>query len=225
MRGDPVGCGTLTPQQFDASILSDEASAPGLPNFTGAFVGVTAQDMAGTAMPADVEWFDHRERPYAVYLDRAAGSQPRSVRRSRCGHAVVTLWSRRQPYQARTIKHGDTLPFARDQASIFQLAHGAIDMDARQAQHIAHFVLRQTRGETVGPWTSLTTFLCRQRVGDQLCRAVSVIGSASSRGDASRMPGSVLVWRSIMRCTTGLEGPLCNARMSSVFCASSNVRR
>ena len=27
------------PQQFDASILSDEATAPGLPNFTGAFVG------------------------------------------------------------------------------------------------------------------------------------------------------------------------------------------
>ena len=37
------------PQSFDASILSDEASAPGLPNFTGAFVGMACQDIAGTA--------------------------------------------------------------------------------------------------------------------------------------------------------------------------------
>ena len=35
------------PQQFDASILSDEATAPGLPNFTGAFVGMACQDLAG----------------------------------------------------------------------------------------------------------------------------------------------------------------------------------
>jgi xylan 1,4-beta-xylosidase len=52
------------PQQFDASILSDEASQPGLPNFTGAFVGVACQDMAGTARPADFDWFDYRERTY-----------------------------------------------------------------------------------------------------------------------------------------------------------------
>ena len=36
------------PQSFDASILSDEATAPGLPNFTGAFVGMACQDLAGT---------------------------------------------------------------------------------------------------------------------------------------------------------------------------------
>jgi xylan 1,4-beta-xylosidase len=36
------------PEQFDASILSDEATAPGLPNFTGAFVGMCCQDLAGT---------------------------------------------------------------------------------------------------------------------------------------------------------------------------------
>ena len=35
------------PQQFDASILSDEATAPGQPNFTGAFVGMACQDMSG----------------------------------------------------------------------------------------------------------------------------------------------------------------------------------
>ena len=43
------------PQQFDASILSDEATAPGLPNFTGAFVGMACQDLAGTLRPADFE--------------------------------------------------------------------------------------------------------------------------------------------------------------------------
>jgi xylan 1,4-beta-xylosidase len=54
------------PQQFDASILSDEASAPGLPNFTGAFVGMACQDLAGTALPADFDWFEYREREYVA---------------------------------------------------------------------------------------------------------------------------------------------------------------
>jgi xylan 1,4-beta-xylosidase len=52
------------PQQFDASILSDEASAPGLPNFTGAFVGMACQDLAGTARPADFDFFEYQERNY-----------------------------------------------------------------------------------------------------------------------------------------------------------------
>jgi xylan 1,4-beta-xylosidase len=52
------------PQLFDASILSDEASAPGLPNFTGAFVGMCCQDLAGTAMPADFDYFEYKERPF-----------------------------------------------------------------------------------------------------------------------------------------------------------------
>jgi xylan 1,4-beta-xylosidase len=52
------------PQQFDASILSDEATAPGLPNFTGAFVGVACQDMSGAGCPADFDWFEYVERPY-----------------------------------------------------------------------------------------------------------------------------------------------------------------
>ena len=54
------------PQQFDASILSDEASAPGLPNFTGAFVGMACQDLAGTARPADFDWFEYREREFVA---------------------------------------------------------------------------------------------------------------------------------------------------------------
>jgi len=54
------------PEQFDASILSDEAAAAGTANFTGAFVGVACQDMAGTALHADFDWFEYREREYRV---------------------------------------------------------------------------------------------------------------------------------------------------------------
>src|SRR5579871_6180733 len=50
------------PQQFDASILSDEATAPGQPNFTGAFVGMACQDLAGTGHPADFDFFEYQER-------------------------------------------------------------------------------------------------------------------------------------------------------------------
>jgi xylan 1,4-beta-xylosidase len=52
------------PGHFDASVLSDEASPPGLPNFTGAFVGMACQDLAGTARPADFDYFEYRERDY-----------------------------------------------------------------------------------------------------------------------------------------------------------------
>ena len=55
---------TWFPQQFDASILSDEATAPGLPNFTGAFVGMACQDMSGAGCPADFDWFEYLDRPY-----------------------------------------------------------------------------------------------------------------------------------------------------------------
>ncbi|WKL56968.1 glycoside hydrolase family 43 protein [Asticcacaulis sp. ZE23SCel15] len=55
---------TWIAELFDASILSDEATAPGLPNFTGAFVGMACQDMSGTVLPADFAFFDYQERPY-----------------------------------------------------------------------------------------------------------------------------------------------------------------
>jgi xylan 1,4-beta-xylosidase len=55
---------TRLPGPLDASILSDEAAAPGTPNFTGAFVGVCCQDLAGTRQPADFDWFEYRERSY-----------------------------------------------------------------------------------------------------------------------------------------------------------------
>lgn len=53
------------PEQFDASILSDEAGPLTAPNFTGAFVGMACQDLAGTVQPADFDFFDYREREYA----------------------------------------------------------------------------------------------------------------------------------------------------------------
>ncbi|GGY65125.1 glycoside hydrolase family 43 protein [Pseudoduganella albidiflava] len=54
------------PQQFDASILSDEANAPGQPNFTGAFVGMACQDMSGARLHADFDWFAYRGRAYCA---------------------------------------------------------------------------------------------------------------------------------------------------------------
>jgi xylan 1,4-beta-xylosidase len=54
------------PQQFDASILSDEATAPGLSSFTGAFVGMACEDLAGTLKPADFDFFEYRERSFRV---------------------------------------------------------------------------------------------------------------------------------------------------------------
>jgi len=57
------------PELFDASILSDEATAPGAPNFTGAFVGMACQDMSGMAQPADFDYFEYRERDYRRSLE------------------------------------------------------------------------------------------------------------------------------------------------------------
>ena len=52
------------PQQLDASILSDECAAPGHPNFTGAFVGIACQDLAGTSKHADFDFFEYDERTF-----------------------------------------------------------------------------------------------------------------------------------------------------------------
>ena len=54
------------PEQFDASILSDEAGPPGPPNFTGAFVGMACQDLSGIALPADFDWFEYQEREFCI---------------------------------------------------------------------------------------------------------------------------------------------------------------
>ena len=52
------------PEVFDASIVSDEAGPPTLPNFTGAFVGVCCQDGAGSARPADFDYFEYLARDH-----------------------------------------------------------------------------------------------------------------------------------------------------------------
>jgi xylan 1,4-beta-xylosidase len=61
---------------FDASVLSDEAARPGSPNFTGAFVGMACQDMAGTARPADFAHFSYRDRPFIVDPLEALPDEP-----------------------------------------------------------------------------------------------------------------------------------------------------
>ena len=52
------------PGPLDASILSDEAASPGSANFTGSFVGVYCQDLAGTCTAADFDYFTYRGRGY-----------------------------------------------------------------------------------------------------------------------------------------------------------------
>jgi xylan 1,4-beta-xylosidase len=59
---------TWLTQQFDASILSDEAALPGTANFTGAFVGMACQDMSGAGLHADFDFFEYLERPYRASL-------------------------------------------------------------------------------------------------------------------------------------------------------------
>lgn len=60
-RGEGEADWTWLPERFDASLLSDEATLPGLPNFTGSFVGMACQDMAGTGRAADFRHFDYVE--------------------------------------------------------------------------------------------------------------------------------------------------------------------
>jgi len=50
------------PETFDASVLSDEVTLPGLPNFTGAFVGMACQDMSDGTLIAEFDWFRYEER-------------------------------------------------------------------------------------------------------------------------------------------------------------------
>lgn len=52
------------PRPLDASILSDECVAPGQAHFTGAFVGMACQDLAGTGKCADFDFFHYRERAF-----------------------------------------------------------------------------------------------------------------------------------------------------------------
>ena len=57
------------PEVFDASILSDEATSPGQPNFTGAFVGMCCQDASGQGRWADFDYFDYVERDFQPLVE------------------------------------------------------------------------------------------------------------------------------------------------------------
>ncbi len=46
---------------FDATILSDEATLPGHPSFTGTFVGMACQDMSGQGCQAHFDWFEYAD--------------------------------------------------------------------------------------------------------------------------------------------------------------------
>jgi xylan 1,4-beta-xylosidase len=48
------------PFELDASLLSDEAGKGEGAHFTGSFVGMCCQDLAGTRRPADFDWFSYR---------------------------------------------------------------------------------------------------------------------------------------------------------------------
>ncbi|GGB27353.1 xylan 1,4-beta-xylosidase [Sphingomonas metalli] len=56
-RTGDTGAWTEAPVALDATILSDEVTVPGLPNFTGTFLGMACQDMAGAGGFADFAWF------------------------------------------------------------------------------------------------------------------------------------------------------------------------
>lgn len=64
-RADGEAAWHMLPDPLDASILSDEATLPGLPNFTGAFVGMACQDASGGGLPADFRWFRYEARDEA----------------------------------------------------------------------------------------------------------------------------------------------------------------
>lgn len=61
-RAAEVTAWTWLPQTFAADLLSDEATLPGLPNFTGTFVGMACQDMSGAGLPADFRYCHYVER-------------------------------------------------------------------------------------------------------------------------------------------------------------------
>jgi xylan 1,4-beta-xylosidase len=65
-RIEGTGAWTDLQEQFDAASLSDEATLPGHPSFTGTFVGLACQDMSGEARPAHFDWFEYESRDVAM---------------------------------------------------------------------------------------------------------------------------------------------------------------
>ncbi len=70
---------------FDATSLSDEATLPGHPSFTGTFVGMACQDMSGLACRADFDWFEYVSSEAVDAQD--SGNVPATVAAQRRGAA------------------------------------------------------------------------------------------------------------------------------------------
>lgn len=64
-RTERAGEWTQLDEKFDATSLSDEATLPGNPSFTGTFIGMACQDMSGRARPAHFDWFEVTSREVA----------------------------------------------------------------------------------------------------------------------------------------------------------------
>ena len=74
-RGDGVSGWTQLQETFDATILSDEATLPGYPGFTGAFIGMACQDMSGQAGQAHFDRFEYQNRDAANAEDDATDAE------------------------------------------------------------------------------------------------------------------------------------------------------
>jgi xylan 1,4-beta-xylosidase len=64
------------PQQFDASISQTRPARRGCRTYRRV-CRMACQDLAGTAIPADFDWFEYREREYVVDVSRVADPRGR----------------------------------------------------------------------------------------------------------------------------------------------------
>lgn len=78
------GAWTELEESFDATILSDEATLPGCPGFTGTFVGMACQDMSGEACPAHFDRFEYVNLDAGAQAEAASPAVP-SPRQKRTG--------------------------------------------------------------------------------------------------------------------------------------------
>jgi len=79
------GAWTALEETFDATILSDEATLPGCPGFTGTFVGMACQDMSGEGCPAHFAGFQYANLDAGAQTDIANPVVPRQKRSVRAG--------------------------------------------------------------------------------------------------------------------------------------------
>ena len=75
-RSEGAGAWTELEDVFDATILSDEATLPGYPGFTGTFIGMACQDMSGQACPAHFDVFEYVNLDVAETRVQSGTAQP-----------------------------------------------------------------------------------------------------------------------------------------------------